>query len=192
MLDDAGHHRRRAAAAGDQPGKTQQPAPGQRRGAAKVVIVQADQGKHITGKSILGLRLEANVIAVLAPTVVQQGQQAMIEKVQERRANATLLGLFPGQSIEVIGGQWRVAAVQAKEGRLHPVARIAAVVVNQAISLGHIGGWKAEPRLTLQTDTATRRRAQGQGFEVIAMQGVQLLQQTVERIVPRVGQQRFG
>jgi hypothetical protein len=44
----------------------------------------------------------------------------------------------------------------------------------------------------LQAHTASRRRTQGLRLQVIAMQGVQMLQQTVKRIVPRVGQQHIG
>ncbi|MNL13501.1 hypothetical protein D3C87_1344100 [compost metagenome] len=122
---------------------------------------------------------------------MQQAQQAMIEKIHERRANPALLGLLVSQAIQVITGQRRVGAVQAKEAGLQAITHFFAILLN-ACRRDDVGGRKAQSRMALQAHTTARRGSQGPGFQVIAVQGVQMLQQTVKRIVPRVGQQHIG
>ena len=191
VLDDAGHHRRRAAAVGDQAGKAQQSAPWQRGGAAQVIVIQADHREDVTRKTISGLGLEANVVAVLAPADVQQRQQTMIEKVHERGSNAALLSLLVGQAIKVVTGQWRIRTVQAKEAGLQAIAHLFVIFLN-ACGLHDVGCRKPQPRMALQTYATAHRITRGPCFQVIAMQGVQVLQQTVKRIVSRVGQQQVS
>ncbi|MNE13191.1 hypothetical protein D3C80_1060180 [compost metagenome] len=129
---------------------------------------------------------------MFAPALVQQRQQPVIEEIQERRTNATLLGLFVSQPLQVITGQWRVAAVQAEKCGLYPIPGVVAAIAVQVVGIRDIGCREAEPRMALQADTATTGRAQRHGLKVIFVQGMQQFQQTVERIVPCVGQQPVG
>jgi hypothetical protein len=71
------------------------------------------------------------------------------------------------------------------------IAHLCAILL-KARRLDHVGGRKTQPRMALQAHTTARRRTQGLRLQVITMQGVQMLQQTVKRIVPRVGQQYIG
>ncbi|MNE83609.1 hypothetical protein D3C80_1804360 [compost metagenome] len=81
--------------------------------------------------------------------------------------------------------------MQAKEAGLQAVSHFVAPIF-YAASQHHVGGRKAQPRMALQAHATARRRTQGPRFQVIAMQGVQMLQQTVKRIVSRVSQQPVG
>ncbi|MCY1447301.1 hypothetical protein D9M71_639140 [compost metagenome] len=47
MRNDAGHGARRAAAAGDDAGKAEQSAPGKRRVASQLFVVQPEQGEDV-------------------------------------------------------------------------------------------------------------------------------------------------
>ncbi|MNP36706.1 hypothetical protein D3C76_1301140 [compost metagenome] len=105
MGNDAGDGARRAAAAGDDAGKAEQPAPGQRCVASKLLVVQPEQGEHVLRELIAGTRLKTDVVAVFAPDAMQQAEHIMVEEVEEGRPHANTLRMFISQLLQVIGGQ---------------------------------------------------------------------------------------
>lgn len=64
------------------------------------------QGKNVLREPVTGTRLEADVIPVFAPAAVQQAEQVVVEKVEERRPYTDALRMFIGHLLQVIGGQW--------------------------------------------------------------------------------------
>ncbi|MNT17671.1 hypothetical protein D3C72_1528330 [compost metagenome] len=190
VRDDARHHVRRAAAAGDGARVTQQAAPGDGGDAAQLDVAESHHGKDIAREPVLSLPPEAHVIAVLAPGVVQQRQQPVVEEVQEGRTYPDTLSVLIGQPVQVITGQGRVRSMQAKKRGLHPI--VAAGGGGHALGQRHVRGRKSKPRVAAQADAVALRVGALRGFQIVVVQAVQLLEQTEKVIVLRVSQQMVG
>ncbi|MNE38925.1 hypothetical protein D3C80_1328440 [compost metagenome] len=189
VRNDAGHSARRTAAAGDHPGKTEQAAPGQRRVPSQLRVVKPQQGKHILRKPVTGTRLEADVVAVLAPYTVQQAEQVVVEKVEEGRAYTDALRMFIGHLFQVVGGQWRIGAVQAQKRGNDAVAFL---LSGHPLGFVHVRNREAQPWVAGQAHPPPGGFVWPTGFEVIAMQPVQPLQQLEEVVLMRLRQQLVG
>ncbi|MNH64037.1 hypothetical protein D3C73_160110 [compost metagenome] len=167
-----GHHLGGAAGAGQHARIGEHLGPVDRQALADRLVAKPHQGKHQTGEAILTVVLKPDVVAILAPDPVQQGQQAVMEEVQKQAELLLPLGVLPRQRIEVITGHRRLAAVQAEEGHLQLMTPLLVPA-----NLQHVAGREPQRGGRLEADVLVPRQVVEPPLLIRAIQPVEQLNQ---------------
>ncbi|MCY1447300.1 hypothetical protein D9M71_639130 [compost metagenome] len=110
----------------------------------------------------------------------------MVEEVEEGRPHTDTLRMFISHLFKVVGGQWRVSAVQAHE---RGADAIAVCLSRHAFGFVYIRHREGQPRIAGQPHALPGGFVRPTWFQVVAMQAVQPLQQLEEVVLVRVGEQ---
>lgn len=168
-------------------GEAEQAAPGDGRGAANGVVLEPHQGEEALRQPVLRARAESDVVPVLPPGLVQQGQQAVVEEVEECRADALTLAGLIGKAFHVIRRQRRIGAVHAEKGRLHEVLmrQFAVEMPRQR----DVRGGEPHAGIVAQANALAFGGIGVGRFQVVTMQPVQTFEQAKEVVASRLFEQ---
>ncbi|MNV91191.1 hypothetical protein D3C71_1856590 [compost metagenome] len=120
---------------------------------------------------------------------MQQAEQVVVEEVEEGRPYTDAMRMFIRHLFQVIGGQWRIGAVQPQERGNDAVAL---VLSGHSLGFVHVRYREGQPWVAGQAHAQPGGLVRPTRFQVIAMQPVQPLQQLEEVVLVRFAEQLVG